>query len=59
MGPVCNHDLGVLLRLVDDIDRKMAQRGIDRIDATREAVSEMLVDMGDHEYYCAAYSSNR
>ncbi len=46
LGPKCNHDLGILLRLLDGV-------GISQ----EAAVSGMLAAMGDHEFYCASYSS--
>ena len=46
MGPQCNHDLGVLLRLCDV--------STDDLPTVRNALIEAL---GDSEYYCASYSS--
>ena len=45
LGPSCNHDLGVLLRFPSAAG------------SADEACSAMLDAMGDHEYYCASYSS--
>ena len=45
LGPSCNHDLGVLLRFASTAS------------SADEAVSAMIDAMGDHEYYCASYSS--
>lgn len=52
LGPACNHDLGVLLRMPSSITKSETSE-ID-IDA---AMNSMLDVMGDHEYYCATYSS--
>ena len=48
LGPKCNHDLGVLLRLVD-VDSK--ENDIKRV------TNSLLDAIGDHEYYCASYAS--
>ena len=48
LGPACNHDLGVLLRIGAAHDGTCTQK---------EASAGMLDAMGDHEHYCAAYSS--
>ena len=48
LGPACNHDLGVLLRLWQGAGKSMDRK---------DAVASMLDAMGDHEYYCATYSS--
>ena len=54
LGPVCNHDLGILLRLCKPTsDEKTA----DPKKAADAAIRGMLEAMGDHEYYCASYSS--
>ena len=55
-GPQCNHDLGVLLRLPtlakgDDDDDAGGRKAEER------AISGMLEAMGDHEFYCATYST--
>ena len=51
LGPKCNHDVGVLLRLP-------VQTITGGRPSTREAACEAMLDaMGDHEFYCAAYSS--
>ncbi len=47
LGPKCNHDLGVLLRVPDSAS------GLTEQDAT----AQMLDVMGDKEFYCASYSS--
>ena len=46
MGPKCNHDLGILLRILCE-DGHTAE----------SATTSMLEAMGDHEHYCACYSS--
>ena len=48
LGPKCNHDLGILLRLVD-----VAATPTD-IERVKSAVLDAI---GDHEFYCASYSS--
>jgi len=53
LGPTCNHDLGVLLRLGQQAD---SSRPLPARDA-ESAISSMLDAMGDHEFYCASYSS--
>ena len=53
LGPRCNHDLGVLLRLPS-----VATLTTDGTEISyEEAVESMLEAMGDHEFYCAAYST--
>ena len=52
LGPKCNHDLGVLLRLSTQ-STAGAHQSLDR----ERAISGMLDSMGDHEYYCASYST--
>ena len=48
LGPVCNHDLGVLLRIPS----------YGATQATSEKLIVSMVDaMGDNEFYCASYSS--
>ena len=48
LGPVCNHDLGVLLRIPS----------CGATQATSEKlIASMLDAMGDNEFYCASYSS--
>ena len=48
LGPRCNHDLGILLRLVDI--------GATSTDSKR--VTNALLDaIGDSEYYCASYAA--
>ena len=53
LGPTCNHDLGVLLRLGQQSDDN---RPLTPHDA-QVAISSMLDVMGDNEFYCAAYST--
>ena len=48
LGPKCNHDLGILLRLVD------ASAPSTDIEQVR---GSLLDAIGDHEFYCASYSS--
>ena len=50
LGPKCNHDLGVLLRL-PACSQGHAPTFVDR----EAAISAMLEAMGDREYYCASY----
>ena len=48
LGPRCNHDLGILLRLpaLSTLsDREM-----------EECVRQMIDTMGDHEFYCSNYA---
>ena len=49
LGPRCNHDLGLLLRLpsVDDLSAE-------NLDS---CVQAMVDTMGDHEFYCANYAA--
>ena len=54
LGPVCNHDLGILLRLCKPTSDETAE---EPKKAAAAAISGMLEAMGDHEYYCASYSS--
>eukprot|EP00974_Lingulodinium_polyedra_P074533 7223252-Lingulodinium_polyedra.AAC.1 len=49
LGPRCNHDLGLLLRLPD-------AEAITAGDA-RSCVDAMVDTMGDHEFYCASYAA--
>ena len=64
LGPMCNHDLGVLLRLppFQQADQGESARPPKTIssNASRSnediVVSGMLEAMGDHEFYCASYS---
>ena len=53
MGPQCNHDLGVLLRIC-----KVAGDE-DVLDAAQEEElrNNLNEAIGDHEFYCASYSS--
>ena len=53
LGPKCNHDLGILLRLA--IDQRPEDPSADK--QAKHAVSAMLEAMGDHEFYCSCYSS--
>ena len=53
LGPTCNHDLGVLLRLYHCDETNKSNQHVDQ----KSAVSAMLDALGDHEFYCAAYSS--
>ena len=48
LGPKCNHDLGVLLRIPEQ-----SASGL----SPDEAIVLMLDAMGDKEFYCASYSS--
>ena len=48
LGPKCNHDLGILLRLVD---ASATSPDIERVRGS------LLDAIGDHEFYCASYSS--
>ncbi|MDA8582584.1 hypothetical protein N9L68_00095 [bacterium] len=52
LGPKCNQDIGVLLRLAQQLCAQ-TDGGVSR--AVAEA--SMLETMGDHEYYCASYCS--
>ena len=45
LGPSCNHDLGILLRCPSSVE------------SANQALTSMLESMGDHEFYCASYSS--
>ena len=63
LGPRCNHDLGVLLRLPVSCVREVFSylddggvQGTADSSAIATASSAMLEAMGDHEYYCASYS---
>ena len=49
LGPTCNHDIGVLLRIPPSQSADA--------NSVEVASSSMLDAMGDHEYYCATYSS--
>ena len=54
LGPRCNHDLGVLLRLFEIPDVNLDEQS----DQSRKVVvNAMLEAIGDHEHYCASYSS--
>ena len=48
LGRKCNHDLGILLRLVD-----AAATSTD----VEQVKGAILGAIGDHEFYCASYSS--
>ena len=47
LGPMCNHDIGVLLRLPSSTTTGDADQVLDA----------MLEAMGDHEFYCGVYSA--
>ncbi len=51
LGPTCNHDLGVLLRLPPQTVTG------DRDADSKAAAASMLDAMGDHEYYVSNYAS--
>ena len=53
LGPTCNHDLGVLLRIGKLSGRNSTLGDVEK----QSAVASMLDAMGDGEYYCATYSS--
>ena len=53
LGPLCNHDLGVLLRM----PHVSAIETTDTAKQEKAAIVAMLEAMGDHEYYYASYSS--
>ena len=53
LGPTCNHDLGVLLRLYQP---QQEHRSLSRQNC-KVAIAAMLDAMGDHEHYCASYST--
>ena len=61
LGPKCNHDVGVLLRLpscpegIDSQDAQSAPHG--KAAAATASIASMLEAMGQHEFYCASYSS--
>ena len=69
LGPTCNHDLGVLLRLGKSPQqaslvgaaqqKQLKERSPAHAshDHNEDAISSMLTAMGDHEHYCAAYSA--
>ena len=61
LGPRCNHDLGVLLRLpivATETTLKSTSTGNQgAMCGWEDAVSEMLDTMIDHEFYCASYAS--
>ena len=49
LGPRCNHDLGLLLRLPDVCDVTE--------DNVQHCVDAMVDTMGAHEHYCASYAA--
>ena len=53
LGPQCNHDLGVLLRICS-IAKGDGALTPDQLEGLRNNLFEAI---GDHEHYCAAYSS--
>ena len=53
LGPRCNHDLGILLRLA----LPQSREGDSDRTQSEHATSAMLEAMGDHEFYCSTYSS--
>ena len=57
LGPCCNHDLGVLLRLPTIAENSGNGERDPGSASTDAAISAMLEVMGDSEYYCATYSS--
>ena len=59
LGPTCNHDLGVLLRMSSSAGGDTVAGGRDAVQQRKDASDAMLDSMGDHEYYCAAYSSKQ
>ena len=58
LGPYCNHDLGVLLRLKEAEKEAEKEKSIEE-ETKRTETSEraMLEAMRDHEFYCASYAS--
>lgn len=63
LGPRCNHDLGVLIRLPivsPEVFTKNTTSNLCDEDAMKEwedALREMVETMIDHEFYCATYAS--
>eukprot|EP00973_Karenia_brevis_P047487 6593497-Karenia_brevis.AAC.1 len=64
LGPQCNHDLGILLRVGRNSSAQQArsetspeQSQQSQVDLREAARNAMLEAMGDNEYYCATYSS--
>jgi len=55
LGPQCNHDVGVLLRLCDIPAN--ATGGLPDVEHTRTVKAAMVEAMADHEYYVSSYSS--
>ena len=53
LGPQCNHDLGVLLRMCQLVESDQPLDDLD-VERIRNAIYEAI---GDHEHYSAAYSS--
>ena len=47
LGPMCNHDIGVLIRFPSSATAGDSEQVLD----------VMLEAMGDHEFNCAVYSS--
>jgi len=54
LGPYCNHDLGILLRLPTAIIEEGTEENARHAETAERG---MLEAMGDHEFYCASYSS--
>ena len=54
LGPACNHDLGILLRLPPPTAQTAA---VTELSQRHQAIASMLDSMGDHEFYCASYAS--
>ena len=58
LGPACNHDLGILLRLGKIRQSSTEPTSGDDVNSDHgQAISAMLESMGDHEFYCATFSS--
>ena len=53
LGPQCNHDVGVLLRMFPT--SREGEQGEGEHPASAEAA--MLEAMGDHEVHCATYAT--
>ena len=60
LGPKCNHDIGILLRMPLPSSIRSGDDGSSRevANASHDAARDAMIEsIGDHEYYCAAYSS--
>jgi hypothetical protein len=54
LGPRCNHDVGLLIRLVQSDSGEMPDQGSD---AWKASVNTLIETIVDHEFYCSNYAA--